>query len=287
VGGEPTDNLLVLSFVRSGGRMALRPCGFRESGRLPEVRKELAEGDLKYLKETPKPSRPGWFRRLRSRWDRRNTSPRSTCFCPGREVQVQVNKISRHRFANAKEAEIVIGGAVDGPNEVQFATKKLEGGTGKEAMTIRVYLFSQVAGVMPIKAFEYQIAEGVRTHIMKSTSESLSPPETSNGRAAGGNCVAARRGGEQPEADPRSQTKVNPIRFATAASLRGNGEACRMSGNRFLPHPSSTGEKRVVGVVGVRTRGRYHVEALRAVRAGTRASGPGSSQSRHSSDEAG
>ncbi len=25
------------------------------------------------------------------------------------------------------------------------------------------------------------------------------------------------------------------------------GEACRMSGNRFLPHPSFTGEKRVVG----------------------------------------
>ena len=81
---------------------------------------------------------------------------------------------------------------------------------------------------------------------MKSTSESLSHPETSYGRAAGGNCVVARRGGEQPEADLRSQTKVNPIRFTATASLRGNGEACRMSGNRFLPHPSFTGEKRVV-----------------------------------------
>ena len=82
---------------------------------------------------------------------------------------------------------------------------------------------------------------------MKSTSESLSHPETSYGRAAGGNCVVARRGGEQPEADLRSQTKVNPFRFPTTASLRAIGEACRMSGNRFLPHPSFTGEKRVVG----------------------------------------
>ena len=81
---------------------------------------------------------------------------------------------------------------------------------------------------------------------MKSTSESLSHPETSNGRAAGGNCVVARRGGEQPEADLRSQTKVNPIRFTTTASLRSIGEACRMSGNCFLPHPSFTGEKRAV-----------------------------------------
>ena len=82
---------------------------------------------------------------------------------------------------------------------------------------------------------------------MKSTSESLSHPETSNGRAAEGNCVVVRRGGEQPEADLRSQTIVNPFRPSTAASLLGNGEAYRLRGNRFLPHPSFTGEKRAVG----------------------------------------
>ena len=82
---------------------------------------------------------------------------------------------------------------------------------------------------------------------MKSTSESLSPPGTSNGRAAGGNCVAVRRGGEQPEADPRSQTKVNPIRFVTVASLLFSGEACRMSGDRSDQHPSSRIRSRTVG----------------------------------------
>ena len=82
---------------------------------------------------------------------------------------------------------------------------------------------------------------------MKSTSESLSHPETSNGRAAGGNCVVVRRGGEQPEVDLRSQTKVNPIRFATAASLLASGEACGNSHIRFLSHSSYKGEKRAVG----------------------------------------
>jgi hypothetical protein len=82
---------------------------------------------------------------------------------------------------------------------------------------------------------------------MKSTSESLSHPETSNGRAAGGNCVVVRRGGEQPEADLRSQTKVNPIRFATAASLLASGEACGQSHNRFLSQTSYKGEKWAVG----------------------------------------
>ncbi len=81
---------------------------------------------------------------------------------------------------------------------------------------------------------------------MKSTSESLSHSETSYGRAAEGNCVVVRRGGEEPEADLWSQIPVNPIRFTTAASLPGNGEACRASGNRFPLHPSSTREKRAV-----------------------------------------
>jgi hypothetical protein len=93
---------------------------------------------------------------------------------------------------------------------------------------------------------EQSFAHSCERTYMKSTSESLSHPETSYGRAAGGNCVVVRRGGEQPEADLRSQTKVNPIRFTTTASLRVTGEACRMSGNRFPLHPSSTREKRVV-----------------------------------------
>ena len=47
---------------------------------------------------------------------------------------------------------------------------------------------------------------------MKSTSESLSHPET----------------------DLLSQTQVNPFRFTTTASLPASGEACRMSGNRYF-----------------------------------------------------
>ena len=115
----------------------------------------------------------------------------------------------------------------------------------------------------------------VRTTVMKSTSESLSLPETSNGRAAGGNCVVVRRGGEQPEADPRSQTQVNPIRHAIAASLLGSGEACRMSGDRSGRHSSSAVRNGLLGVAGVRTRGRFHDGPLRPVRAGSRASGAG------------
>ncbi len=111
---------------------------------------------------------------------------------------------------------------------------------------------------------------------------------TSYGKAAGGNCVVARRGGEQPEADLRSQTNVNPFRFTTTASLRLTGEAYRMSGNRFLPHLSSTGEKRVVGDGWGENAGKVSCgRALDLLGQESARAEPGRSQSRHSSDEAG
>ena len=81
---------------------------------------------------------------------------------------------------------------------------------------------------------------------MRTTSESLSPSETRNGRGAEGNCVAVRRGGEQPEAKPQTQTQVKPIRPATMASPLGKGEACGASRDRTDRHNSSEVRKRIV-----------------------------------------
>jgi hypothetical protein len=53
-----------------------------------------------------------------------------------------------------------MGGALDGKNEISYSVKGVPGGTGKEALAIRVYVFSQIDGVKPIKAFEYQVLEG-------------------------------------------------------------------------------------------------------------------------------
>lgn len=159
VGGEPSENLLVLSFVKGGAGWLYDKADFVNLAALPDVRKELAAGDLKYLKETPEVKPSGVLPPTPIAVGPAKYIAKVYVFCPGREVQVQVNKISRHRFANAKESEVVTGGALDGPNEVQYSIKKLEGGTGKEAMTIRVYLMSEVPGVKPIKVFEYQVKE--------------------------------------------------------------------------------------------------------------------------------
>lgn len=159
VGGAPSDNLLVLSFVRGAGGWLYDRADFVNLAALPAVRAELAAGDLSYLKETPEAQPSGQVPVTPIAAKPAKYIAKVYVFCPGREVNVQVNKISRHRFANAKEAEVVIGGAVDGANEVQFSVKPLEGGTGKEVMTIRIYLMPEASGVMPVKIFEYQIAE--------------------------------------------------------------------------------------------------------------------------------
>jgi hypothetical protein len=160
VGGDPTNNLLVLSFTKGSGGWLYDRADFVNLVALTEVRKELAAGNLKYLNETPEAQPTGHVPATPVAAQPAKHVAKVYVFCPGREVQVQVNKISRHRFANAKEAEVVIGGALDGPNELQYSVKKIEGGTGKEVMTIRVYLMSEVAGEKPIKTFEYQIAAG-------------------------------------------------------------------------------------------------------------------------------
>jgi len=160
VGGSPTANLLVLSFIHGGNGWLYDRADFVNLTALPEVRKELSAGDLRYLKETPEAQPTGVVPPTPIEVRGAKYIAKVYVFCPGREVRVQVNQISHHRFANAKEAEVVIGGAVDGPNEVQFSAQKLAGGTGKEVMTIRVYLMSEIAGVQPLKAFEYQLAAG-------------------------------------------------------------------------------------------------------------------------------
>jgi hypothetical protein len=159
VGGDPTDNLLVLSFIQSGNRYLYDKADFVNLTALPDVRTELAEGDLTYLKGVPEAQPSGVIPATSVEVQPATTIAKVYVFCPGREVEVLVNKVSRHKFINGKEAETVIGGARGGLNEVQYAIRKLDEGTGLEAMTIRVYLLSEVEGVKPIKAFEYQVAE--------------------------------------------------------------------------------------------------------------------------------
>lgn len=159
VGGKPTDNLLVLNFVSESGTWKYDGAEFVNLSALPDVRKQLQSGNSSFVataefgpsgrvEPAPIPLQ-GPVKYI----------AKTYVYCPGREVNLQINKISRHKFQNTKAAEVVIGGARDGLNEIQFSVKRLPGSEGIEPMTIRVYLMSEVRGVQPINVFEYEVKE--------------------------------------------------------------------------------------------------------------------------------
>lgn len=160
VGGEPTDNLFVISYVKEQSGWKYHGGEFVKLDVLPDVRKQLKAGDKSFLKgkdffpngimEPTPAALAGPVKYIAKVY----------VFCPGREVKVLVNNRSSHLFQNTKGAEVVIGGARDGLNEMQYSIKDIEGGDPKAPITLRVYLMSEVQGTKPLKAVEYQITDG-------------------------------------------------------------------------------------------------------------------------------
>lgn len=160
VGGQPTDNLLVIDYVQERTGWKYDQAQFVSLAALPDVRKELSQGELKYIRSTPDFTPTGQVPPVPMAMPVAKYIAKVYVFCPGREVEVTVNRVSKHRFGNTKEAELVMGGVRDGDNHIRYSVKGLPGATGKEALAIRVYAFSQIRGVKPLKIYEYQVLEG-------------------------------------------------------------------------------------------------------------------------------
>lgn len=160
VGGKPTDNVWVISYVREGTAWKYDGGEFVKLDAIPAVRKQLLAGDLQFVDTMdfhpdgvvpPAPMAiPGPVKYI----------AKTYVFCPGREVKLLVNKTSSHLFQNTKRSDVVVGGARNGLNEMQYSIKDIPGGDPKAAITLRVYLMSEVKGVQPIKAVQYQIEDG-------------------------------------------------------------------------------------------------------------------------------
>ena len=160
VGGAPTENLLVLSFVQEKG-WKYDGAEFINLLALPDIRAALAKKDFSVL-DKPEFTPSGKSPQLPAI---RLSAPvkyiaKVFCYCPGREVTVQVNRRSRHVLANTQAAEVVIGGAVDGENVVEYKVKNLPGSTGKEPIAIRVFLMSEAPGVKVPAVYSYVVEEG-------------------------------------------------------------------------------------------------------------------------------
>jgi len=177
VGGEPSDNLYVVSFVQEGGgAWKYDSADFVSLAALPAERAEIAAGQYGYLDETADFQPDGEVPAVPPLVGPPQLLAKVYIYAPGRDVRVQVNKLSQHRVVNNREADIVIGGVKAGVNELQWTISPLPGASGKEAMTIRVYLLSEVEGIKPVKAFEYQVDEGQKPSPSGSLEFTVGPP---------------------------------------------------------------------------------------------------------------
>jgi len=159
VGGKPTDNLLVLSYVHEGRGWKYDSAEFVNLSALKDVRTQLQAGKYDYidtaafLPDGKRPIQPIIVPRAKY-------ITKVYTFCPGREIKVTVNKISNHRFQDTQQAEVVTGGARDGANQISYTINDLPGYKGDDPITIRVYLFSQIKGVKPVNVFQYETKKG-------------------------------------------------------------------------------------------------------------------------------
>ena len=176
IGGEPSDNLFVLSFVHDGPGWKYDTAEFVNLGGLKDVRAQLKAGKLSYvdgeafLPSGVKPRTPIVVRQPKY-------IAKVYTFCPGREVRVTMNKVSSHRFQDTQQSEVVIGGARDGINEIRYTIKNLPGYKGDDPMTIRIYIFSQINGVKPVKVFEYQTVKGEKPKLSSKEMFRIDPAD--------------------------------------------------------------------------------------------------------------
>ena len=160
IGGAPAENLLVLSFTGALGSWKYDQMEYINLAALPEIKAQLTKGDISYISKSPNLMPSGIVPPIPVAIKEAPYIAKAYAYCPGREIQVQINQTSRHTFQDAQEAQLIIGGARAGINQIQYAIKNLIDQDIKDPMTLRVYLMSEVTGVKPIKIYEYQVVEG-------------------------------------------------------------------------------------------------------------------------------
>ncbi len=160
VGGAPTDNVFIISYQREASGWKYHGGEFVKLDAIPDVRKKLQAGDLSFFDS--KDFHPTGIIEPAPAAIRGPVKyiAKAYVFCPGREVKLMVNKTSRHLFQNTKRSDVVVGGALDGLNEMEYSISSISGGDPKAPVTLRVYLMSQVAGTQPIKIAQYQVEDG-------------------------------------------------------------------------------------------------------------------------------
>lgn len=175
IGGNPTDNALVLHFTHEQGSWKFDQAHFFNLANLPDVKERLREGDASILREQDGFQPSGSIPPI----DKPCPAPRyiAKVFvdCPGRHVDVTVNNISSHEFDNISRADVVSGGVRDGINTISLKVKPIAGSKDKGPMYAGVFIMPETEGNVPGKPFTFTIPEDKQDGLDQSFTFNVTP----------------------------------------------------------------------------------------------------------------
>lgn len=157
--GKPAMNAYVLEFVHEGGKWRFDQSRFFNLSQLPQVEKRLKAGDLNVLKE-------------QDGFHPYTTLPKVPASCPypqligkvfvdaqGREIEMRVNGVSEHEFADERRADVISGGLKRGLNTITYTIRTTNEKT-RPTMAIGLFVMPETPGNKPVCVFDHIIDAG-------------------------------------------------------------------------------------------------------------------------------
>ncbi len=159
--GQARDNAFVLELVYEDGKWKLDQTRFFDLGNLPDVRKRLLAKDIELLKEQDGFQPYSAIPRVPAACHAPALIGKIFVDCPGRDLDISINGISEHEFADERRADVISGGLRRGQNTISYTVRTNEA-LPHPSMGIGIFVMPETPGNHPVCVFDH-IIEGTDT----------------------------------------------------------------------------------------------------------------------------
>lgn len=152
--GAPAPNAYVLQLVCERGSWKLDQANFFRLDKLPKVLKRLEAKDLSVLQEQdgfrPYESVPAAPAACKAP----ELIGKVFVDCPGRSVDLRINGISTHSFADERRADVISGGLRRGQNNISYHITPVAG-QPHPSFAIGIFVMPETPGNRPVCVFDH------------------------------------------------------------------------------------------------------------------------------------
>lgn len=152
--GKPEPSAFVLEFVYEDGRWCFDQSRMFNLSRLPKVVNRLRARDVNVLMEQdgfhPYPEPP----KVPARCPYPALIGKVFVDAPGRVIEMNINGVSTHSFADERRADVISGGLKKGLNTITY-TIETEPGKPHPSMAIGVFVMPEASGHKPVCSFDH------------------------------------------------------------------------------------------------------------------------------------